>query len=110
MNPMGTKIRAARYRHRLSSTELAHLVGITQGHLSRIERGLVDSPSPQLIQRLEETLGIPLKDFETAPRDYTNDKIVAAIAHLLEALSITEGDRNHILATIHRSLENTDRS
>lgn len=50
---------AIRWRTGLNQLELAQRARISQGHLSRIERG-VTTPRPPTVRKLADALGVPI--------------------------------------------------
>jgi transcriptional regulator with XRE-family HTH domain len=56
---MMDKIKAARKAAKLTQLQLADLAGITQPHLSKIERGIV-TPSTVTIRKLTKALKIKI--------------------------------------------------
>ena len=59
MTELGKRVAERRAELGISQDELANLVGVTQGAISFIERG-IKSPSLELLLRLQETLDIVL--------------------------------------------------
>ena len=56
---LGAKIRAARKRRGRTLAKLAPLVGASGPYLSKIERGGIASPNPEILRRLGLALGLP---------------------------------------------------
>lgn len=56
---LGTRIRDLRKEKNLTMSELANMVGVTQGHLSQVERDIIE-PSLSLIRKIAEALGVPI--------------------------------------------------
>jgi ribosome-binding protein aMBF1 (putative translation factor) len=63
---LGEVIRAARIARGWSQEELARRVGVRQGHISYVERG-VKTPSVGLLVRLFSELGISMDILKEAP-------------------------------------------
>jgi transcriptional regulator with XRE-family HTH domain len=64
----GPAIRALREALGMRQDELAARLKITAPHLSRIERGLGE-PSPALLRRIADHLGVPLPAVSSVPGD-----------------------------------------
>ncbi len=105
MNQWSLLVRTERYKQGLTSVKLAKKAGISQAHLSRIERGLVRNPSPDIVERIENALGTQLSSHVDSNPDFRTDKVVDAIASLLEALPVSEAARQSILMTLHSKLK-----
>jgi transcriptional regulator with XRE-family HTH domain len=56
---IGAVLRSARSVRGLSSTETARGAGISPAYLSRLENDAVKRPSPGVLHRLAEVLGVP---------------------------------------------------
>ncbi|WP_416376368.1 helix-turn-helix domain-containing protein [Thermus sp. PS18] len=63
---LGKVIRAARTARGWSQEELARRVGVTQGHISLVERG-VKTPSVGVLVRLFSELGLSMEMLKEAP-------------------------------------------
>lgn len=59
---LGAYIRQHRQARHMTGRELAHRVGINDGHLVRVERGEFKAPSPQTLARIAQELHLPLGD------------------------------------------------
>lgn len=60
METLGFLVRRERERRKLTSTQLAAKLGVSQSTLSRIENDkIVEAPEPWLMRKFEEELGIP---------------------------------------------------
>ena len=59
---LGQKLRQLRKEQNLTQLELAQQVGITNGQISTIERG-VSSPSLTTLQRIAKALNVPIPEF-----------------------------------------------
>lgn len=55
---MGDWIRSARESRQLSTQAAAEQAGISPGYLFKLESGYVGTPSPRVLHRLSEVLGI----------------------------------------------------
>ncbi|GLZ30790.1 hypothetical protein Lesp02_29790 [Lentzea sp. NBRC 105346] len=55
---LGEYLRAARETAKLSGEELARRMGITGGYLNRLERGERSKPTPEMMQRFVDELGL----------------------------------------------------
>lgn len=62
MNFLGRKLRKLRKEQNLTQLELAQQVGITNGQISTIERG-VSSPSLATLHRIARALNVPMTEF-----------------------------------------------
>ena len=84
-------LREAREKHGLSQQELAQQVGITQGHLSEIERGEAE-PRSNLVAAFCQTLGLSADDLlGTRPNPKTTDnpfEYLGFTRHAYEAASV----------------------
>ena len=56
---LGTVIRDLREALRLTQEELAKKVGVTQGYIGHLERGLKRNPSLPTLKKLARALGVP---------------------------------------------------
>ena len=56
---VGTVLRQAREVRGLSSTETARSAEISSAYLSKLENDAVKRPSPEVLHRLSEVLGVP---------------------------------------------------
>lgn len=56
----GPRIAALRVTRKLSQKDMAFVVGVSEGHLSALERG-TRTPSPELVARIERIFGISLE-------------------------------------------------
>ena len=59
---MGTTLRQAREVRELSAVDAARSSGISPAYLSRLESDAVRKPSPHVLNRLSEALGLPYAD------------------------------------------------
>jgi HTH-type transcriptional regulator, competence development regulator len=59
---IGAVLRSARSVRGLSSTETARSAAISPAYLSRLENDAVKRPSPGVLHRLSEVLGVPYAD------------------------------------------------
>ncbi|OIU67714.1 helix-turn-helix domain-containing protein [Rossellomorea aquimaris] len=57
---VGEVLKYFREERGLTITELSHLAGISKSYISSIERGLQKNPSIKVLQKLADTLNIPL--------------------------------------------------
>jgi transcriptional regulator with XRE-family HTH domain len=64
-------MKAIRDLNGLNSTDLAALVGVTQGHLSNIEAGRRRCP-PRLIVRIAGALSVPIAAIVERPSELEN--------------------------------------
>jgi transcriptional regulator with XRE-family HTH domain len=55
---LGEQLRDARTTRRLSLEAASRAAKISQGYLHKLEAGRVQSPSPRVLQRLSEVLGV----------------------------------------------------
>src|SRR5205823_5564374 len=58
----GEWLRSRRHEAGLSTTQLAKVVGITDGTITRIEQGAIAAPAPDKLSRIAEALGLSLAD------------------------------------------------
>jgi transcriptional regulator with XRE-family HTH domain len=58
----GVILRQAREVRGLSAVDAARAAGISQAYLSKLEGDSVKKPSPQVLHRLSEALGVPYAD------------------------------------------------
>lgn len=56
---LGEQLRAARSTRGLSLDAASRAAKISQGYLHKLEAGRVENPSPRVLQRLSEVLGVP---------------------------------------------------
>jgi len=56
---LGEQLRDARATRGLSLDAASRAAKISQGYLHKLEAGRVESPSPRVLQRLSEVLGVP---------------------------------------------------
>lgn len=67
---LGERIRVLRRERQLTQLDLARQVGVTNGQISTIERGL-SAPSIGTLRRIAEALAVPIVEFFDAPsRDH----------------------------------------
>ena len=59
---LGTAIRNLRQALRLTQEELAKQVGVTQGYIGHLERGLKKNPSLLTLKKLARALGVPVTE------------------------------------------------
>jgi HTH-type transcriptional regulator, competence development regulator len=59
---IGTALRQAREVRELSAVDAARASAISPAYLSRLENDAVRKPSPHVLHRLSETLGLPYAD------------------------------------------------
>jgi transcriptional regulator with XRE-family HTH domain len=59
---IGTALRRAREVRELSAVDAARASGISPAYLSRLENDAVKKPSPNVLHRLSEALGMPYSD------------------------------------------------
>ena len=58
----GTFLKAARERADLTINELGRMADVDAGYLSRLERDLVNPPTPEIITKLAPALKVPRND------------------------------------------------
>ncbi len=56
---LGEELRKARSTRGLSLEATSRAAKISQGYLHKLEAGRVENPSPRVLQRLSEVLGVP---------------------------------------------------
>lgn len=59
---LGARLREARAAAELSYRDVRDLTGLALSHLQRLERGQVAEPSPAVLKKLAEALGVPYVD------------------------------------------------
>jgi transcriptional regulator with XRE-family HTH domain len=59
---LGAVVRRLRRQQDLTQEQLARRAGLTQGHLSKIEAGMRQSPTARTIKRLARALGVPVTE------------------------------------------------
>jgi transcriptional regulator with XRE-family HTH domain len=59
---LGAVVRRLRRQQDLTQEQLARRAGLTQGHLSKIEAGMRQSPTAHTIKRLARALGVPVTE------------------------------------------------
>jgi len=98
-SPIGTRIKRARERKRMSQAELADALGVSRSAVNAWEN---DRAFPQSsIGALEDILGISL-DTPWAPRDSSDEKIAALGARIAGILQEAEPDGEEVLAIARR--------
>lgn len=97
MGTFGDLIRNAREQKRLSTTQLAALVGISQSTLSRIENDrFVEAPEPRVLRAFSDALGVPEPEqllrlgYRIAEDSPPYDADAAQVARALARLTETE--------------------
>lgn len=65
MQPIGTAIRRKREELGYGLTRFASVVGISRSYLSRIETGTRAQPSPEVLSRIADGLGLQVTDIAT---------------------------------------------
>jgi len=63
---LGERVRVLRRERQLTQLDLARQVGVTNGQISTIERGL-SAPSIGTLRRISEALAVPIVDFFDTP-------------------------------------------
>ena len=76
---LGAKIREARKMRGLSLAKLATRVGTSGPYLSRIERGEVPSPNPDILRKIEAVLDLPSLAADALDRPESEARIFVAI-------------------------------
>lgn len=74
----------------LSQTELARRVGCSQGYISMIEAGDSRQPSPSMLRKIADCLGVPLASLLANPSD---EDIHEARRSISRAVPLTSGLR-----------------
>lgn len=59
----GTKARDIRMKKGMAQKELARLVGVSQSYISDMEHNIKTSPSPKVLARMAEVLGVSMDAF-----------------------------------------------
>ena len=99
---VGDRIRELRAQKNLTINELAQLSQISKSYISSIERGLQKNPSIKVLQKLAETLNVPLESItsiDTVDIPLDEDWIET----LEEAIhnGLTREEFNHLLSFLH---------
>lgn len=55
------KLRIVRRARGLTQQELADLVGVDKGHISKIESGKIKNPGKNVLKKITDELGLPLR-------------------------------------------------
>ncbi len=76
---LGAKIREARKKRGLTLAKLATRVGTSGPYLSRIERGEVPSPNPEILRKIEAVLDLPSLVADALDRPESEARIFVAI-------------------------------
>lgn len=85
MEPLGNSIKTARKMKKLTTTELAKLVGVSQGYISHLENNRKNKPSLDILKDLSTALDISLVELmtDTGYLDETNlSDIIGSSARL----------------------------
>ena len=107
-NKFGIYLRNLRQEKGFSLNQLALKSGVSNAHISRIERGLRPAPSPEIIEKLAEALNADYKEMlvmagylpeqNNINPQYSIDKDI--IAFLRAAEGLTEDEKREVLAYI----------
>jgi transcriptional regulator with XRE-family HTH domain len=117
---LGTRLRAARTRRRLTFQDVAGAANVSTAYLHKLEAGRVRNPSPHVLHRLAAALEIPyatlmeLAGYALPKRKETRMNPVSAptnerIVLLLEALRKDVGELNRRLEELAKSLRASGR-
>lgn len=106
---VGERVHAIREERGLSQRQLARECGVSSGHISLLERGVVQ-PTVRTLETLAAQLGVDVVDLIVSPDRSIRARVIAATAQLddsqledidawLRSLDGPEGDlRAHVLA------------
>ncbi len=75
------RVGALRRQHELSQRQLARDCGVSSGHLSLIERGMV-LPTVGTLEAIAARLDVEVVDLLIAPEDSLRHRIIATTGHL----------------------------
>lgn len=101
-NVLGNKIRNLRKSKGLSQDRLADKAGMTQQHVSRIEKGYY-LPGMSTISRIAKVLNVPIDDLADIDIQNREDKYTLGIIKKLDFLGIE--DRSKVEGYIDRILD-----
>ena len=93
MIEVGEFIRAIRKKRRLTTTQLADRLGLSNGYISLIERNIV-SPSLATLKRIAQVLNIPIESFFL---DFDTEVIYSYLKKKEQPQVITEDKNMHYL-------------
>jgi len=97
---IGTTLRQAREVRELSAVEAARAAGISPAYLNRLENDAVKKPSPPVLHRLSQALGLPYAELMRLSGYLVPDEQSpagsAAIGDALFA-NLTEDEREELL-------------
>jgi len=120
---LGAELRRARTARGLSLDAAGRAANISQGYLHKLEAGRVDSPSPRVLQRLGEVLGVPYRRLmdlagylppDVAPRPRgesamptgappTNHELARLLERVLEELTELRRDQRALAEALARA-------
>ena len=97
---IGNALRQAREVRELSAVDAARASGISPAYLSRLENDAVHKPSPNVLHRLSEALGLPYADLMRLsgyrlPEESSTSSNEAIAAALFA--NLTEDEREELL-------------
>jgi transcriptional regulator with XRE-family HTH domain len=79
---LGKRIRQLRRKHGFTQETLAELVGTSQGHLGKIERGEVQVGT-ELLQKLADALVVDIVNFFQGRNDLSRDEVLQKTISML---------------------------
>jgi Zn-dependent peptidase ImmA (M78 family)/DNA-binding XRE family transcriptional regulator len=85
---IGEKLKEAKEARGLNGTSLAELIGVSRQSISKYENG-DQSPSPEVLEKISETLRLPV-DYFITPRRRSVDTESATFYRSLSAATLTE--------------------
>jgi transcriptional regulator with XRE-family HTH domain len=109
-NKFGLYLRNLRLEKRFSLNQLALKSGVSNAHISRIERGLRPAPSPEIIEKLANALNanyeemlvvagyLPEQNKKNPQHPNVEDEDI--VAFLRAAEDLTEDEKREVLAYI----------
>ena len=97
---VGTIIRDKRIEMGLTQDALASLIGITQNHVARIERGAVENPRRETLIKFQEALGFDLTEYMPPPETEERAQARYLSHHMIEYRKRTGRSRADIAKEI----------
>lgn len=96
---IGSALRQAREVRELSAADAARAAGISPAYLSRLENDAVHKPSPHVLHRLSEALGLPYADLMRLSGYQVPGEAVGTNEAIASALfaNLTEDEREELL-------------
>lgn len=101
---IGERIRALRKQKKLSSKELATVIGVTPAYLSMLEKGKRTNPTKEVLQKIANTLEIPLDELFREEQTTENNEVKFTEEEFLNGLT----DDNRLLFNKVKNLNPKD--